>query len=136
MPSFFKRAAKADQVANPPVDGSNVPIPQPAANPESEEKDSKNAMALTRTRTEDIVYPKGIKLALLMTSTFVSMFLVALVSTPIFLSRKSFSSAVDHCPVCTKCTRHKTKYLAYNRTVSSYLRPYHVSQTTSTLLPT
>lgn len=78
---FFKRAVKAEQVAHPPLDGSNAPIPQPAANPDGEkEEKGQNAMALTRTRTEDIVYPTGIKLALLMTSTFVSMFLVALVS--------------------------------------------------------
>lgn len=77
---FFRRANKADQVANPPLDGSNVPIPQPASIPLAEHEASKNAMALTRTRTEDIVYPEGVKLALLMTSVFVSMFLVALVS--------------------------------------------------------
>lgn len=78
---FFKRAKKADQVADPPLDGSNAAVPQAAANPgvDGEGEGEKNAMALARTRTEDIVYPKGIKLALLMTSVFVSMFLVALV---------------------------------------------------------
>lgn len=82
---FFNRAKKPNQVANPPLDGSNAPIPQPPANPEAgagadgDGEGEKNAMALARTRTEDIVYPSGLKLALLMTSVFVSMFLVALV---------------------------------------------------------
>lgn len=78
---FLNRAKKSDQVANPPLDGSNAPIPQAAANPEDDGAGEKNenAMALARTRTEDIVYPSGLKLALLMTSVFVSMFLVALV---------------------------------------------------------
>lgn len=81
---FFKRAKKADQVANPPLDGSKAPVPHAAANPEDEGADEKNAMALARTRTEDIVYPTGIKLAVLMTSVFVSMFLVALVCGLVF----------------------------------------------------
>lgn len=78
---FFNRAKKSDQVANPPLDGSNAPIPQAAANPEDDGTNEKNenAISLARTRTEDIVYPSGLKLALLMTSVFVSMFLVALV---------------------------------------------------------
>lgn len=85
---FFKRAKKSDQVANPPLDGSNAPIPQAAANPEDDGAGEKNenAMALARTRTEDIVYPSGLKLALLMTSVFVSMFLVALVRQLMFFS--------------------------------------------------
>lgn len=80
--AFLKRAKKPDQVLNPPLDGSNQPIPMSDPNPDipaTEGDAGKNAMALARTRTEDIVYPTGLKLALLMTSTFVSMFLVALV---------------------------------------------------------
>lgn len=107
--TFFKRAAKTDQVANPPVDGSNVPIPQPAANPDGKEENSKNAMALSRTRTEDIVYPTGVKLALLMTSTFVSMFLVALVSSPPSMSSRLFTLAISRYATCKHCVIYEHK---------------------------
>ncbi|KAJ4414848.1 hypothetical protein N0V82_007696 [Gnomoniopsis sp. IMI 355080] len=97
---FFKRAKKTDQVANPPLDGSNATAPQAAANLEADGAgEEKNAMSLARTRTEDIVYPTGIKLALLMTSVFVSMFLVALdrliISTAIPQITDDFHSATD-----------------------------------------
>ncbi|KAF3770926.1 hypothetical protein M406DRAFT_96985 [Cryphonectria parasitica EP155] len=61
--SFLKRAKKPDQTANPPLDGSQETAPFPEAQP---------------TATNDIVYPHGPKLALIMISTFTSMFLVAL----------------------------------------------------------
>lgn len=76
---FFKRA-KANQAANLPLDGSISSAPTRAAEPDGDGEDAKNKIELSRTKTEDIVYPTGLKLALIMISTFVSMFLVALVS--------------------------------------------------------
>lgn len=70
---FFKRAKKPDAAAKNPVS------PAPDGPGYDEDKGDKNAIALARTRTEDIVYPTGLKLVFLMLSTFVSMFLVALV---------------------------------------------------------
>lgn len=90
--SFFKRASKPNQAANPPLDGSNQAMPQPDANPAASLGDddaAQNAMELARTRTEDIVYPSGLKLVFLMLSTFVSMFLVALVCNSCCFSRLS-----------------------------------------------
>ncbi|CAN8095623.1 unnamed protein product [Discula destructiva] len=92
--SFLKRAKKADRVADPPLDGSNVPIPQAASNPEDH-----TGLALARTKTQDIVYPTGLKLAVLMSSVFLSMFLVALdrliISTAIPQITDDFHSATD-----------------------------------------
>lgn len=85
---FFKRAKpagpaakKPDQEVKPQLGGSTGPVevPTTVADPSADAEGERNAMALARTRTEDIVYPTGLKLTLLMLSTFVSMFLVALV---------------------------------------------------------
>lgn len=125
---FFNRAKKSDQVANPPLDGSNAPVPQAAANPDDDGAGEKNenAMALARTRTEDIVYPSGLKLAVLMTSVFVSMFLVALVGHLNILASRRKQEA-----------RSCVLYLVYSaymvglanqrcyRIDSSSRRPYH-----------
>lgn len=85
---FFKRAKpagqaakKSDQEVKPPLGGSIQPVPTSVAGPIVDGEADGNAMGLARTRTEDIVYPSGLKLTLLMMSTFMSMFLVALVST-------------------------------------------------------
>lgn len=78
MPFFTKRAEKADEPC---------------------EDQQSNAIALARTRTEDIVYPSGLKLAALMASTFISMFLVALdrliISTAIPQITDDFRSQTD-----------------------------------------
>lgn len=76
--SFFKRAKKPAVAANPPLDGSQETAPFPDAQPTPSNGD-RNNIELARTRTQDIVYPHGLKLALIMISTFMSMFLVALV---------------------------------------------------------
>ncbi|ROW06202.1 hypothetical protein VMCG_04574 [Cytospora schulzeri] len=78
---LFKRSKKPDQAANPPLDSSITVAPHPDSNPTTtgaEVESEKSPIGLTRTRTEDIVYPSGLKLTLLMVSVFVSMFLVAL----------------------------------------------------------
>lgn len=86
---FFKRAKKPDEAAKSPQDGqTSLSAPQPASDPVGEgaeevavdKEEQKNRIELARTRTEDIVYPTGFKLAALMASAFISMFLVALVS--------------------------------------------------------
>lgn len=66
---FFKRGKKPGQ----DVDLSNddpVPPAKPTADEEGEE--AKNEISLARTKTEDIVYPTGLRLGLLMTSVFIS----------------------------------------------------------------
>lgn len=81
---LFERSEKPDQAANPPLDGTITSAPHPDSNPttDAEAEPEKNAIGLSRTRTEDIVYPAGLKLILLMVSVFISMFLVALVYGP------------------------------------------------------
>lgn len=74
---FFKRKA------NPPLDGTQEPIPMPAVEPVIS-NGNENQMQLARTRTEDIVYPHGFRLALIIISTFMTMFLVALVCALLF----------------------------------------------------
>lgn len=66
---FFKRGKKPGQDVDPNNNGP-VPPEKPAADVEGEE--GKNEISLARTKTEDIVYPTGIRLALLMTSVFIS----------------------------------------------------------------
>ena len=81
---FFKRGKKEDQAPNVVADGSitSAPHPDPNATADEEGADPKTEEGLAPVRTtatEDIVYPSGLKLVLLMTSVFMSMFLVALV---------------------------------------------------------
>lgn len=83
---FFNRAKKANEPAKQsPLDGELEPQPAPDPVGEGAEEvvldheDEKNRIGLSRTKTEDIVYPTGLKLAVLLLSTFISMFLVALV---------------------------------------------------------
>lgn len=78
---LLRRPKKPSQAANPPLNGSITLAPYPDSNPTTgaEVEAEKNPVGLVRTRTEDIVYPSGLKLMLLMVSVFVSMFLVALV---------------------------------------------------------
>lgn len=66
---LFKRGKKPDQDVNPSKDGS-APSTDPGAKDEGEPE--KNEINLARTKTEDIVYPTGLKLGLLMTSVFIS----------------------------------------------------------------
>lgn len=66
---FFKRGKKPGQDVDLSNDDS-VPPAKPTAGEEGEE--GKNEISLARTKTEDIVYPTGIRLALLMTSVFIS----------------------------------------------------------------
>lgn len=98
---LFRRTKKPDQAASPPLDGSITLAPHPDSNPTAgaEVEAEKNPIGLARTRTEDIVYPSGLKLALLMVSVFVSMFLVALdrliISTAIPQITDDFHSVTD-----------------------------------------
>lgn len=66
---FLKRGKKPSQDADINNDGS-VPPAKPTINEEGDE--AKNEISLARTKTEDIVYPTGLRLALLMTSVFIS----------------------------------------------------------------
>lgn len=82
--NFFKRGKEEEVATNVVADGSITSAPHPDPNVTADEKGAAEVqpegLAPTRTTaTEDIVYPSGLKLALLMTSVFVSMFLVALV---------------------------------------------------------
>lgn len=72
---FFRQAKQPDPAAK----NAASPAPAGLGHDEDEDRAGKNPMELARTRTEDIVYPTGAKLVFLMLSTFVSMFLVALV---------------------------------------------------------
>ncbi|KAI3396429.1 hypothetical protein diail_12149 [Diaporthe ilicicola] len=93
---IFKRGKKPDEDVNHSKDGS-----APPANPTTDEggEVAKNEISLARTKTEDIVYPSGLRLALLMTSVFISMFLVALdrliISTAIPQITDDFHSVTD-----------------------------------------
>lgn len=66
---LFKRGNRPGEDADLNKDDS-----APSANPTSNEdgEAEKNEFSLARTKTEDIVYPEGIKLALLMISVFIS----------------------------------------------------------------
>lgn len=66
---FFKRGKRPGQDVDLSNDDS-VPPAKPTADEEGEE--GKNEISLARTKTEDIVYPTGIRLALLMISVFIS----------------------------------------------------------------
>lgn len=66
---LFGRGKKPSQDADLSNDGS-TPSAKPAINGDGDAE--KNEISLARTKTEDIVYPTGIKLALLMTSVFIS----------------------------------------------------------------
>ncbi|KUI71427.1 Putative HC-toxin efflux carrier TOXA [Cytospora mali] len=100
---LFRRAKKPDQAVDPSQDVSITSAPHPDSNPTSTvaevETEKNNPIGLARTRTEDIVYPSGLKLTLLMTSVFMAMFLVALdrliVSTAIPQITDDFHSVTD-----------------------------------------
>ncbi|KAK2602487.1 hypothetical protein N8I77_009015 [Diaporthe amygdali] len=94
---LFKRGKKPGQ----DVDLSSKDDSAPSANPTSKEEgeEGKNEISLARTKTEDIVYPEGLRLGLLMASVFISMFLVALdrliISTAIPQITDDFHSVTD-----------------------------------------
>lgn len=69
-------AAPAPAPAPEPVP---LPVPVPIAG-DAKAKEGYDLAPVRTTDTEDIVYPSGLRLGLLLTSVFVSMFLVALVS--------------------------------------------------------
>ncbi|ROV90262.1 hypothetical protein VPNG_09907 [Cytospora leucostoma] len=97
------RLKRPNQGGDPPHDASLSSTPQPdlgstlatGAGNEAE----KNPIGLARTRTEDIVYPSGLKLVLLVVSLFVTIFLVALdrliISTAIPQITDDFHSVTD-----------------------------------------
>lgn len=101
--NFFKRGKKEEAATNVVADGSITSAPHPDPNATKGENGAEaqpEGLAPTRTTaTEDIVYPSGLKLALLMTSVFVSMFLVALdrliISTAIPQITDDFHSVTD-----------------------------------------
>lgn len=66
---FLKRGKKPSQDADITQDGSAPPAITP---PNEEGDEAKNDISLARTKTEDIVYPSGLRLTLLMTSVFIS----------------------------------------------------------------
>lgn len=66
---LFKRGRKPGEDADLNKEGS-APSPNPKPNEDGETE--KNEISLARTKTEDIVYPEGIRLALLMISVFIS----------------------------------------------------------------
>jgi hypothetical protein len=66
---FSKRAEKPSQDAGIKNDGSSPPVKSP---PSGEAHEAKNEISLARTKTEDIVYPSGLRLALLLASVFIS----------------------------------------------------------------
>jgi len=61
-----------DLTHSAPVDSNASNLTDPASEPSTVADESKD-------RQTDIIYPSGLKLALIMTSIFVSMFLVSLV---------------------------------------------------------
>ena len=65
---FFKRGKKPSQDA----DLNNVGNALSAKPIPNEGEEEKNEISLARTKTEDIVYPTGIRLTLLMLSVFIS----------------------------------------------------------------
>ncbi|KAH8772688.1 putative MFS multidrug transporter [Diaporthe sp. PMI_573] len=93
---FLKRGKKPSQDADINDDGS---APRAKSPPNEEGDEAKNEISLARTKTEDIVYPTGLRLTLLMTSVFISMFLVALdrliISTAIPQITDDFHSVTD-----------------------------------------
>lgn len=82
---FFKLANKLTRKPGAATNSPTTPMPavdpvgQGAEDVGLDHAEQSNGIELARTKTEDIVYPTGFKLAALMASTFVSMFLVALV---------------------------------------------------------
>jgi hypothetical protein len=66
---FLKRGKKPSQDADINDDGS---APRAKSPPNEEGDEAKNEISLARTKTEDIVYPTGLRLTLLMTSVFIS----------------------------------------------------------------
>lgn len=66
---ILKRGKKPSQDADINKDGSAPPAKSP---PNEEADEAKNEISLARTKTEDIVYPTGLRLTLLMTSVFIS----------------------------------------------------------------
>jgi len=82
---LFRKKARSEEAA---AAAPGSPQPTPAAahvddGTETDVNDEPKAVDLApvnTTATEDIVYPSGLRLALLLTSAFVSLFLVSLVS--------------------------------------------------------
>lgn len=82
---FFKRGKKGGEAPDVVADGSITSAPGPNPNMvEGAEPQPETLAPVRSTATEDIVYPSGLKLALLMSSVFMSMFLVALVCFHLF----------------------------------------------------
>ncbi len=114
---FFKKKAAGDEAAvAPPAPLENEKYGADEANDAS--ADVPEGLQPTRTTaTEDIVYPHGLTLVLLMSSVFISMFLVSLVSSP--------TSAEERCAYAGFAN-------SLTRTVSSSQPPSPRSPTTST----
>ena len=82
---FFKKKDKAASSTDPTAVGSEASPGQAGDGADMATVPTRDAKGeglapVTTTATEDIVYPSGIKLGLLLASIFISMFLVALVS--------------------------------------------------------
>lgn len=83
---FFRKSPKAGAANAPADEPAAKSTPEPAnvadegrqSNDDSEDN-AENLAQVNTTATEDLVYPSGLKLGLLLTSIFISMFLVALV---------------------------------------------------------
>lgn len=67
---FFKRGKKPGKDVDLGNDASK-PSADPRINEDGDAEKS-NEISLARTKTEDIVYPTGLRLALLMISVFIS----------------------------------------------------------------
>jgi len=119
---LFKKKDKA-QSADSTVVGSEDVLQTDGANmatvPTQDVRAGEGLAPVTTTATEDIVYPGGVKLALLLGSTFISMFLVALVRSP-GISRPR------------GVPRRERSSLTCSRTASSSRPPSRRSPTTST----
>ena len=79
MALFKKKEAKEDQPT--PAAVEQVPTQTTNKVDDDEEDVPEGLRPVATTATEDIVYPTGLKLALLLSSVFMSMFLVSLVGS-------------------------------------------------------
>ncbi|KAK4230399.1 major facilitator superfamily transporter [Podospora fimiseda] len=93
---LFKKKAKTETMSSVVKDGVTKREP---SEPEPENEGENNLATVNTTATEDIVYPSGLRFVLLLTATFVSMFLVALdrliISTAIPEITDEFKSVTD-----------------------------------------
>ncbi len=101
---FSRRAkSKAEPAAAATTSETEAPVPEATAASNTEElrlgEHAGGSLAqVDTTATEDIEYPSGLKLGLLLASIFISMFLVALVGLPLLSEYTMRCSPTRHHP--------------------------------------